>query len=460
MVGELPWTCIWNVFSPYWSLSRASGEAGPQGISPLEIYVERPDMGRLQDLLYAMAPGRRVEKAVVVGQRGTGKSMDLAWLAYELSKTHLVFWVDAVAEGAEVLQDPLGLFVAIALVVYEGAQELKCAPDRDLLEAFLSTCLDTVTAEQASGEQIKVRLDKALQSLAGVVAKVGWGLALATANPVFMAAGGLATGVERLLDWMELSADEKETLKKTSVSAPHVGRAAARLTTLVRDVEARSGRPILVVVDGLDRVGGEQVKTLFERGQDLARPEVRLILTAPLILYAAPEFGQLEDFFLHVVVTPNERADEPGATGQQFLRQVIHNRLEKVCRATVDQVFAEEALELLLPASGGNVRQLLMLAREAAHRSDVKGKARVDEAAARWATNRVQAGLVAPLRGEMLDALCAFHHQKGLKVPPGGEMGDRLLRRKWILAYTKENGFLEYALNPLVQVYLEEEGVL
>ena len=216
MTDSLPWTCIWNVLAPFWSLSAMGSEAGPRGKSALEVYVEHPNMELLRELVRVMEPDRAVEKALVVGQRGAGKSMDLAWLAHELSETHTVFWVDAVEEGREILQDPIALFVAIALVVYEGGVgQGKYTPDRNLLEAFLSACLDTTTQEQVSEQQIKVRLDKVLARLAGMVTQVSWPLALSTANPVFMVTGGVAAGVQILLSWVESSVNEQISLKST-----------------------------------------------------------------------------------------------------------------------------------------------------------------------------------------------------------------------------------------------------
>jgi hypothetical protein len=62
--------------------------------------------------------------------------------------------------------------MAIAWTVYEGARRSNGKPDRKLFEAFLSTCLDTTTHEQISGEQLKIRVDKALQSLAKSVSRI------------------------------------------------------------------------------------------------------------------------------------------------------------------------------------------------------------------------------------------------------------------------------------------------
>jgi hypothetical protein len=459
MTDALPWRCIWNVFPPFWSLSRADVEAGPEGVSLFKVYVERPNMHRLHELLGVMAPDRPIEKAVVVGQRGTGKSMDLAWLAHALNKSHLVFWVDAVEEGAEVLQDPLNLFIAMALAVYEGARQSGYAVDRSLLEAFLSTCLDTDTREQVSQEQATLQLDKVLKSLAGAVAQISWPLALATAQPAFMVAGGIASGVQMLLDGLELGVEERDTRKRTRSSLPHVDMAAARLTALVRDVETRCGHPILIVIDGLDRVEVEQVKTLFQRGRDLARPAVRLILTAPLILYATPEFEQLYDFFPHIVSIPNVQPDSPDGSGRQFLRRIVQRRLG-ICGQTVEQFFEQSALEKLIDMSGGNVRQLLRLVREASRQSEMAGGEQVGKASAQTAIHREQEVLITSLRDDTLKALRDFYLEDTWRVPPAGALGDTLLRRKWILAYADERGRPRYALNPLVAAYLKEVGRL
>lgn len=450
------WTCIWNHFAPFWSISQASSEAGPQRRSALEAYVKRPDLGQFHKLLRVMEADRTIERAVVVGQRGAGKSMDLAWLAYRLSKTHLVFWIDALEESEDFLQDPIGLFMAIGSAVYEGARKSNCEPDRGLFEAFLSTCLYKKTYEQVSGEKLKLRVDKALQSLAQSVSQVCLPTGFATANPIFIAAGGAAAFVDWLLDSIEFSKDVEDVQKRTGTFEPDVGAAATRLTTFVQDVEARCERSIVVVVDGLDRVDAEQVRGLFQRGLDLARPRLRLILTAPLALYATPEFDQLQDFFSQVVTSPNLSIADSQSEAWQFMEQVVKRRLS-FCGKTVEEVFEANILTRLIEASGGNIRQLILLVREASLHSDLKSENTINDRSVDKAINAAQAELINRMAAEHLDALRNFFSKGDPRIPPEGDLRDELLRSKFVLVY-QEGAYFRYKLHPLIEAYLIEEG--
>lgn len=131
-----------------------------------------------------------------------------------------------------------------------------------------------------------------------------------------------------------------------------------------------------------------------------------------------------------------------------------------ICGQTVEQVFEPDALEKLIDMSGGNVRQLIQLAREAGRQAEMAGGEQVGEASAQTAIRREQADLVAPLRSDTKKALRDFYREDTWRVPPAGALGDTLLRRKWILAYADERGQPRYALNPLVAAYLKEEGRL
>lgn len=456
---QLMWTCIWNHFTPFWSISRASSEEGPESRSALSAYVNRPDVRQFDELVKVMDRNREEERAVVVGQRGAGKSMDLAWLAYKLSRTHLVLWIDALEQSKHLLYDPVQLYIAIGSAAYEGAQKCDtCNPDRRLFEAFLSTCLDTVTHEEISKEQLKVRVDEALQSLSKTVSQVLLPVGLATANPIFIAAGGVATFADLFFDGVEAGAEAQETRKRSRTSEPDARTAAARLRDFVKDIEDRCNRPIAVVVDGLDRVEEEQVKDLFQRGLDLARPKLRLILTAPLVLYATPEFDQLQGFFPHVITSPNLSISDLEGANWQFMRQIVERRLE-FCGKVVEDVFEEAALTSLIEASGGNIRQLIMLVREACLQSDLDGKVKIDTQSAEAAINDARADFGNRMKAEHLQAMRNFLSRDDPGIPPGGDFRDELLRSKYIFMY-QENKHFKYRLNPLIRAYLREEGLL
>lgn len=472
-MNQNPWTCVYNVCTPYWSISASPNEQGP-GINALLAHVQRPDARPLKDLVRKMQPDLTERaKIVIVGQRGAGKSMDLTWVAYTLGQTHLVVWVDAIGLSAEVLRDPLKLFVVMAMALYEGAIKSGGAPDRRLFQAFLSACLDTETQERVSETQLSARVDKVLQTLGDVVSRIllekplaEAGTALltagaATASPIFIAAGGVALAANVLLQGLEGSgAREAETRRLVRERPPQIERAAERFKGFRRDVETQLGRPVVVIIDGLDRVSVSDAKTLFQRSLDMARPDVRLILTAPLILYAEPEFNTLNDFF-EAVIVPNVSVGPADVDGRAFLRRLVQRRLA-LCGLQEEAVFDPNLLDRLIEASGGNIRQLMVLIREAVLEAEYTDTQRISVAAVEVAINAVQSSMVNETlhRKPELEALFEFWRDR-CRVLPAGALGDELLQAQCILAYRDDpRRPLRYTLHPLIEKYLREEGWL
>lgn len=443
----------------------APGESGPEGLSAFQVYVGRPDTRDLESVLRRMSPDLRERaRAVIAGQRGTGKSMDLTWMAAQLSRTHLVCWIDALGTDAEALRNPLNLFVAMALAVYRGAEACGGTPDRDLFRALVSTCLDTETRETLSEEGLNLRVDKMLAGMAEGVSRlllpVTATASAATGNPLFIAAGALLEAVQSVLTGSESGISEKESARRVRVASPRVTKAAARLKLFVESVEKRLERPVVLIVDGLDRIPAGDVQALFERSKDLAQPNLRLIFTAPLTLYNSLEWADVQQFFPYLVCVPNVRCDPADDTGQQFLRQVVLRRLALYSYREED-IFDQGVLNTLVNASGGNIRQLIVLVDRAAQEAEREHLSRIDMATAAIAVNQKRTEIVNQTlaRPQVLEAVLEFAHATH-PLPPAGTIGDALLTANCILAYSAPGRPLQYALHPLILDELRERRLI
>ncbi|MBN1922913.1 MAG: hypothetical protein JW892_16805 [Anaerolineae bacterium] len=422
-------------------------------------------MQKLERVIRLMDAGRTDRaKVVIVGQRGTGKSMDLAWIAAQLSRTHLVVWLDAVGLDSTVLQDPLNLFAVMGLGLAQGAITFGEQPDRQYLQNLLCACWDTFFLESTSEKKEGVNLDKIFSNLGRAISSLILPLsatAALTARPVFMVAvGTLTLLMQAVTEGVEADIGEQETYQRTRTEPPRVSAAAARLHLFAQDVEQRTGRPVVVIIDGLDRVARKDIQALCQRSKDLACPDLRLILTAPLTLYQAPEFRELEEFFPEVVTVPNARCEGPESPGYDFLHRILTRRLE-LCNLEEDEVFVPEVASRLLLASGGNIRQLILLAHGALLNTECRGQAQIDATAADGAIGSAMTALVerAMQRPQLLTAVQTFARAER-PLPPDGEVGDFLLETKCILAYQDMKGRLAYALHPLARAYLQEEGLI
>jgi|GEM_PF-5249776 len=451
------WTDIYNMFSPYWTISAAVSESGPAGYSAMQAYVEHEDIRPLEDIVGRMRPELDEHaRAVVVGQKGTGKSMDLTWIAGQLSRTHMVLWLDAVGLDTTVFVNPLNLFVAIGLTAIQSAAVLGVQLDQEYVSNLISACRGISTQEISQKRESGLQLDKLVGQVGTWFNQISLPLAAGgAAGPgVFMAAVGSV--FQTLAASASFGLANQDSQKQEITTLPRVEEAALRLQLLIQKMEELAEKPVVVIIDGLDRIPLTETRQLCERARALASPDLRLILTAPLALYHAPEFEHLEDYFPHVLMRPGvSRATDPR---NEFLRSIIARRLA-LCEVYPARVLEPEASALLLSASGGNIRQLIMLVREAILETERRGLMRIEMTAAESAKYKLMVSFMERLqRPTYLKALQAFT-QAGSQYPPDGEIGDFLLGMNCILAYRDANNLPTYALNPLAQTYMEEVGL-
>lgn len=452
------WTDIINVFPPYWTISAIPTESGPADVSAMQAYVEHEDIQPLDEVLRRMRPELDEHaKVVIVGQKGTGKSMDLTWIAGRLSRTHFVIWLDALGLDTSTLLEPLNLFAAIGVTAIKGAESLDVHIDAEYLQNLMSACWGTVSQETATEKELSFNWDGVLNDVGAWFSQISLPLVAGGQAGASMFMATVGTVIQTLAKSTKFGIEAQEVRRHTKTAPPQLDEATMRLKILIQEVEQRTGKPVVVIVDGLDRVSLTETRKLCREGRALADPDLRLILTAPLTLYQAPEFRDLEDFFPYVVVRPNIN----GAIdrSEEFLRNIIDQRLE-LCNLDLSRVFEPKALTRLVEGSGGNIRQLIMLVREAVLETERRGLSHIEVSAVDVARHKITVAFADRLqRPALLRAVQGFA-QSDRPLPPDGDVGDILLGMKCILAYQDEKRFPLYTLNPLVRSYLREGNLV
>ncbi len=130
------------------------------------------------------------------------------------------------------------------------------------------------------------------------------------------------------------------------------------------------------------------------------------------------------------------------------MRQVIHKRLQAL-GLTTENVITQDALDLLVKMSGGVMRQLIRLVREAILEAEINAQQQIDLLTARRAVHRVQRGYAISLgrieRQELKEFL-------DIRERSGTEVGDILILNGYILNYINDRVW--YELNPVVHPLL------
>jgi len=219
---------------------------------------------------------------------------------------------------------------------------------------------------------------------------------------------------------------------------------------LVKAVENKKVRKVLVILDTLDHVDFTPIRDIFtQHWASLSRPKVSLLIVVPLsIIHEKQLMAEVQENF---TLLPNIRVfDGPKTTkldseGYRFFKEVI-SRLADL------KLFSEPALRDIFQLSGGMLRDMIGIAGDAckhADRDNPEGK--VSTAHVRRVSNDRMAyfhRLLLKKDYEVLREVAQNPHPLGFD-----DMGP-LLHLKAILYFPNGRGW--YALHPAVKAILDE----
>ena len=437
----LPWARLYNIFDPFSPLMPGQIES---------LFVERPH-SPLARLSYELGPDHLPQRVLLVGQPSSGKSTELARLAADLGGQDMVVAridLDQNLDASRV--NPVETLFLMGLAVYKVADALYGdvpgkAPDRKPVEE-MNEALKTIVTSYTKIES-PLDLKREIEEL---VCFTATGVAGAVAGPAGAAiteamVRGVAAVTRRL---PFVSGTTAEVVRKTEV-APTIRAMADALNRLIADVEAKSGKPLVVLVDGLDRLqDADLVELLFADEQAfLNSPACRVVYIAPSVVAYDRAFGVTRGRF-SIFRFPNIQLHKPRTQGGRSQRaeagwktmQAICDRRLKYLGLSRDQVIDEDALEILIQRSGGHVRDFIRFFRNATVNAQITGSLRIDRAAAEeafWELRRLYDAQLRPALRKILDQVAETNQ---LTDDPDC---DRLLYSSIILNYTDHENWYD-----------------
>ncbi len=324
-----------NAFDPRTPLSDEAFEA---------FYVPRP-IGTEKLLGDLQADRSRTSKWLFTGHRGSGKSTELIRLANELANQHFTvyFTVEEVLDMADL--DYKDVLLSLGSALYEEAKKQKVGLPKELLEDLIgwySTTLKEIEGAISADAELEEKADF-------------WFLKL-----VARQRSEVAT---RKVIRTELESRLSDLIEK--------------IDRIAEAIAKETGRPVLAIVDGLDKVMdlGKARRVYYEGGASLLAPACKAIYTVPLALFHTTEFGQVrvtfDDYFSLPNVKVDRRDGKPDEDGRTMLRDLVHRRI-------APGLIAAQAIERLAELSGGVLRELIALAKDACSFARVRKGDRVD----------------------------------------------------------------------------------
>lgn len=441
------WAAIGNTFAPF-------DPVPPNKLD--QWFVERPTRTAVY-LVRLLSPERLPGRHILVGQPASGKSSELTKLAAELQKQYnaLVVRFDMTDNTDVERANPVEvLFLMGAAIFKVAAAELPedRLPDRQLLEK-LKNGLETLVHTHTANTKYTVNLDKLL---GGLVVFGGAALAGPAGAAIGMAASStltqtLPTVAEKFMPFRFTSGTNTQVVRKLEVE-PQIEVMIDALNAVIDDVRLKTDRPLILLVDGLDKLRDPDVISLnFSEKKFLNQLNCTVLYTGPFDLFYLPRFGGVRAQFSiipfpHVQLHDHDDPNRHDAHGYQMLREVAYRRLTSL-HLRPQEIIAPDILDRLIAGSGGRMRDYIHLLQTAALHAEIADRDHIAEDDAAKALGELRRQLQAQITPSYRQVLNVVHRTYERTADPECEV---MLKNGQILTYADSDDCLWYDAHPLL----------
>lgn len=298
-----------------------------------DFYVERPARAPspIEELRDRIDISERKEKYLFLGFRGSGKSTELNRLFDMIDPDRFLVVSYSIRDQLNVSDfDFRDFFVSMALMIYDRAEVDGVKLNRDIEEDF-KDFVKRIT---------KVEEDEVTRSRAA-------GISLTLAKVLLLKLGREAKTREYVRKELEMQ----------------ISDLIQRLNWLIVDVEDKTKKKLVVIVDDLDKLTRvEQAEEFFYKNYELlSQPSCFVIYTFPIPLTFNPYFENVRPAFDDAIILPQlpviNRDGSRNETNLGFYRSVVRKRMED---HLIDDAVLDEAI-----ISTGKLSEFVSIMRDA-----------------------------------------------------------------------------------------------
>lgn len=395
-------------------------------------------------------------KGLLTGHVGSGKTWELMRLGQELAGDFFVAWFDAEFSLDPEKANHFDVLLGMGVAAYAAAERAGLKPAKRVAEDLVNSVANFVHKYEER-EESSLKLDQLLQQVFAFALLGG----AVGGPPGAVAAGAAAIGVQ-FLKAARLELNVKDELVGTLELPANRVEILGALNAVIEEVQQKANKPVLIIVDGLDKVPAARAPLLFAQSALLAEPACALLYAAPIEFYHRLAAGQARNRFDEYKILPNppvHRRPLSGAdwkvarvrneNGVDVMREVVAKRCESRGKSTDDLIDAD-ALGLLAEASGGLMRDLIRSFRQAATFAQILGATRIDEDIARRVIDQQRQEIAPPLSVDHREALRRVIQQGALSGGQRQPVEDELLRSALLLSYEDDSGGTWFDAHPAV----------
>ncbi|HPS91130.1 MAG TPA: hypothetical protein PKV33_03145 [Methanothrix sp.] len=295
-----------------------------------EFYVQRPGLiSPMQDLKDRIELADRKEKYLFLGFRGSGKSTELYRLEAALDKSRFL------------------------VVNYSIRDDLNLS-DFDFRDFFVSMALKVYDIARVEGIVLNPDIEKDFQDFARRITKI------TEEEVTSQSSAGLSLSQIIIL---KLSREAKTRECLRTELDQKISDLIQKLNWLIVDIEEKSGKELVIMVDDLDKLArGQQSEDFFYKNyQLLIEPSCFVVYTFPIPLAFHPQYENVRHAFTSDVILLQmpvfRRNGEKHEEGRKFYRDAISRRIEP-------ELLGNDVLEFAIESTG-KLSELMEVMREA-----------------------------------------------------------------------------------------------
>lgn len=361
---------------------------------------------------------RRNVKLLFTGHKGSGKSTELNKLCFELEDKFFIVPVSFQPRPDFTYVDVL---LRIATSLFRRATEdevVRKAPGTILLDLWED--LSRFLEHKIFG---KLPVQPQIPVSSSLTVKVN------------------ALAIE-LESKFETEAESRNTIRKTNEH--QLTELLDKINLLADQVRLHYLKPVLFAVEGLDRFDLEIAREVFYgHAATLTGMRASVIYLFPIGLRYSSQFSTIQQYFDdEPIILPNVKTQyrngEPCAQGEEIRREFISSRLDL-------SLVADDALDEISRASGGLIRHLIALVRDAALHALGRNASLIELQDVQRAINRMRGDFVGMLEQKHYETLLARYQDKNLS---SDQIIQELLESLALLEYANDDYWCD--VHPIV----------
>lgn len=227
----------------------------------------------------------------------------------------------------------------------------------------------------------------------------------------------------------------------------HIGDLVFIVNAIIAQMKQASRRTPLVLLDDLDKPEYSRVNAIIrDYHHYLRKPECAIIYTVSSSLFYGNAYDVIrEDAIFLPGIAIRQEDGRPHLEGERFLQEVLLRRVQP-------DLLEKGALEQIVAYSGGVMRDLMRLAREAAMAAMLAGESRITREMVHYAIQNLQMEFVAILKSgdwPLLQTIGQTHH-----LPQDISRFRHLQQVLAVLAYRQPRPW--YDVHPVLKKVLQE----